>query len=306
MEKKDVVSVVKEIEKKLQARYTDQTLCNQYAWWIVEAITKKEKAELIAQQEIALDEAQRATVDIWLIRLIQEKTPLQYILGTVPFAGLEILVEPPILIPRPETEELCYNIIEQYKKLKNKKIKILDIGTGSGCIALSLAKAFPDSHVYATDISDDALALAQKNANHNKIKNVTFIKSDVYDNIPADLTFDFIVSNPPYIAKNEWKELDESVTEWEDPTALIAENKGLAIIEKIITGAAQFLHANEHMQKQNMPQLIIEIGYRQGADVTKLLETADFSDITIEKDLEEKDRFARGRVVNVAPSSTEI
>lgn len=306
MEKKDVMNLVKEVEEKLKTRYKDSTLCNQYAWWMLEAITKKNKAKLIAQQEIALDNGQHATLDEWIIHLVEEKMPLQYILGSVPFVDLEILVEPPVLIPRPETEELCYKLIAQFKKLNNKKITILDIGTGSGCIALSLAKTLPESHVYGTDIADNALALAQKNTNHNKIKNVTFIKSDVYKDISKELNFDFIISNPPYITKEEWKTLDESVTEWEDPTALIANKEGLAIIERIISGAKSFLKSNEEMKQKNFPQIIIEIGYTQGAHVRKLLENAGFSDIKIEKDLERKDRFASGRVVDVAVSGTNI
>ena len=295
MEKRDVVSLSKKIEKQLQSRYQDATLCNQYAWWMIEAVTGKDKAKLIAQKEINFTSKQIITLENWTQKQVEEKIPLQYLLSYVPFDDLEILVEPPVLIPRPETEEMCYKIIELLNKLENKKLTILDIGTGSGCIALTLAKALPESTTHATDISDEALALAEKNAKHNNIKNVKFLKSDVYENI-KELKFDLIVSNPPYIAEDEWKTLDESVTKWEDRRALVANKQGLAIIEHIVLQAPEFIKKNKELSEKKIPQLIIEIGYQQGVATTKLFENAGFVDIHIQKDLERKDRFVSARL----------
>jgi len=295
MEKKDVILLSKEIEKQLHARYQDPTLCNQYAWWMIEAVTGKDKAKLIAQKEINFTSKQIVTLENWVQKQVEEKIPLQYLLGSAPFNDLEILVEAPTLIPRPETEEMCYNLIAMLKKLENKKLTILDIGTGSGCIALALAKALPESTVYATDISDEALALAEKNATHNNIKNVTFLKSDIYAGVP-NISFDLIVSNPPYIAEQEWKTLDESVTKWEDRRALVADNQGLAIIERIILQAPEYLKENKETLEKKIPQLVIEIGYTQGAATAKLFENAGFVDIHVQKDLEGKDRFVMARL----------
>ena len=295
MEKKDIVLFSKEIEKQLHERYQDPTLCNQYAWWMIEAITNKEKTKLIAQKEINLTTKQIITLQNWIKKQTEEHTPLQYLLGSVPFDNIEILVEPPILIPRPETEEICYTIINMLQKLNNKNITILDIGTGSGCIALTLAKALPESTVYAVDISDKAIALASKNAKHNNIKNVTFLKSDVYQGLQG-ITFDIIISNPPYIAENEWKTLDASVTQWEDKKALVANNQGIAIIERIVLQASEFLKKNPELLEKKIPQLIIEIGYQQGPSVAKLFKNAGFIDIHIQKDLEGKDRFVWGHL----------
>jgi len=300
MEKRDLVSLARDIEHRLQAIYEDKTLCNQYAWWMIEAITGKKRSELLANKEFNFTIKQIHTLENWLTKQIEDKEPLQYLLGSVPFDDLEVLVKSPVLIPRPETEELCYKIIEYLKNLENKKLTLLDIGTGSGCIALTLAKALPESTVYGTDISDEALALAKKNANHNGINNVTFIKSDVYAQLDESVKFDLIVSNPPYITKDEWLDLDESVTRWEDEKALVADHEGLAIIKKIIAGAPNFIKKNPELTEKKIPQLIIEIGYKQGPSVVKLFEKAGFVDIVVCKDLENKDRFVKGRIDDVA------
>ena len=260
---------------------------------MLQAVTNKDRAQLIAEKHINLTDKQIETLQSWIQKQISEKIPLQYLLGSVPFNGLEILVEPPILIPRPETEELCYNIIEMLNTLENKKLTILDIGTGSGCIALTIAKAFPESTILATDISDKALNLAQKNATHNNIKNVTFIKSDIYKSIHKN-KFDIIISNPPYIAYEEWKTLDDSVTKWEDKKALVANHEGLVIIERIVLQAPQHLKKNKECTEKNIPQLIIEIGYQQGPASAKLFNKAGFINIRVGKDLEGKDRFVMG------------
>jgi len=299
MEKRDVVSLARDIAHRLQIRYEDKILCNQYAWWMIKAVTDKEEAELLTQKEFNFTKKQIDILESWLTKQTVDKEPLQYLLGSVPFDNLEILVESPVLIPRPETEELCYKIISWLHKLKNKNITILDIGTGSGCIALTLAKAFPESMVYAIDISDKALSLAQKNAKHNGVNNITFIKSDVYDQLDENIKFDMIISNPPYIAKDEWHTLDESVTKWEDKRALVTNHAGLKIIKKIISGAPKFLKENKELIKEKIPQLIIEIGYKQGSSVVKLFENVGFVDIVIEKDLENKDRFVKGSIRHV-------
>jgi len=297
MEKKDVVSLSGDIEKNLKKRYQDPILCNQYAWWMLEKVTGKKKSQLIALQTIDLTQEQIETLDKWTEKQVVEYMPLQYLLGSVPFDDIEILVEQPVLIPRPETEEMCYDIMQMLKKIDNQNITILDIGTGSGCIALTLAKVLPKAKVYATDISQNALDLAKKNAQHNNITNVEFLHSDVYENINKNLQFDLIVSNPPYISSDEWKSLDDSVTKWEDPKALVASDQGLAIIEKIVLSAPKFIKSNTEFTNNQIPQLIIEIGYKQGPDVVQLFEKAGFVNVKIEKDMEGKDRFVVGSII---------
>ena len=305
-ETKKVTDLVKEIETQLKADYPDPLLRRQYAWWTLETILLIKKETLIAQETITLTDEQRADLDVWIDRLVSAHMPIQYLIGSIPFCNLDILVEPPILIPRPETEEWVCNLIDQLNNLDNTALNILDIGAGSGCIALALAKALPKAKIYATDIADEALALAQKNASHNTIKNITFIKSDVFKSISKDINFDLIVSNPPYIAPDEWQSLDASVTKWEDKRALVAEHEGLAIIERIVTQASNYLKSNAEMASKKIPQLILEIGYMQGKNVVELMKKAGFMDITLIKDLQGKDRAVSGRIKNVANSSLKL
>ena len=298
----DLSYYINGIRQKLAAVYADDTLCQQYAWWILQAICEKTKTELIIQETVMLSPEQEQKIDYWMELLVEEKMPLQYVLGSVPFADLEILVEPPTLIPRPETEEWCLYIVEHLLTLDNKKITILDLATGSGCIALTLADCVPQATIVATDVADVALELAEKNIEHNKKRNVTLIKSDLFDAIPAHMHFDMIVSNPPYITATEFIQLDETVTRWEDHNALVACDNGLAIIKKIIAQAPLFIHTNDEMKQKNIPQIVIEIGYAQGKAVESLMLIAGYNDVLVHKDLEGKDRFVTGRIDYVANS----
>src|SRR5438309_827682 len=238
----DVTYYINDIRHKIALAYDDDTLCQQYAWWILQAICGKTKTELIIQETLMLSNAQKQKIDAWVEQLVVDKMPLQYLLGSVPFADCDILVQTPTLIPRPETEEWCLHIIEHLQLLDNKKIKILDLCTGSGCIAIALSHHLPRAEIVATDIADTALELTEKNTEHNKIRNVTIIKSDLFESIPRGMLFDMIVSNPPYIAQSEFDDLDETVTRWEDHGALIAADDGLAIIKEIIVQAPAFIH----------------------------------------------------------------
>lgn len=293
---KDLNYYINDIHNRLRAVYADDTLCQQYAWWILQAICEKTKTELIIQEIIILNAVQRKKYEKWLDLLIEDKMPLQYLLSYVPFADLHILVEPPTLIPRPETEEWCLYIIEHLLLLDNKKINILDIATGSGCIALTCAHYLPQARIVATDIADTALELAEKNREHNKIRNVTFIKSNLFESIPLGTKFDIILSNPPYITESEFNHLDETVTKWEDRGALVADDNGLAIIKEIIAYAPSSIQTNEEMKKKNIPQIVIEIGHMQGQAVKHLMEAAGYNDIFVHKDLEGKDRFVTARI----------
>jgi release factor glutamine methyltransferase len=224
--------------------------------------------------------------------------PIAYLIGNVPFNDLDILVEPPTLIPRPETEEWVIDLIAKLKTLKSHTLTILDMCSGSGCIALALAKAFPQSTVYALDLSDKAIALGKKNAAHNGIKNVTFMQSDLFNELNTQHLFDIIVSNPPYISFDEFQELDASVSTWEDKQALVAADNGTAIINDIIEDAADYLKTDSEIAHTKIPQLIIEIGYRQADIVQNLMNSAGWIAVKILKDLEGKDRVVTGRILH--------
>ena len=294
--KQSITTLIADISKRLHTEYRDPVLMRQTAWWLIEALTNLTQTQLIAQQELELSIVQQKQLDVWITELTSLHKPLQYILGTVPFADLEIVVKPPILIPRPETEEWVLNLIKQLQPYKNQKFSILDIGTGSGCVALALAKALPNASVTAVDIDPHALDLACTNAHHNKIHNIAFLESDVYSGLKPHDTYDLIVSNPPYITQEEWKELDPSVTQWENPDALLALDNGLAVIERIINGAQKHLNPDSELHINHMPRLIIEIGYAQGPKVQTLMKQIGFHHVDILKDLEGKDRVVAGRL----------
>jgi release factor glutamine methyltransferase len=146
-----VDSMIRDIGNKLRALYDDRMLVKQYAWWILQALTKKKKAELIELRQIELVSEQERLLQEWLEKIIEQHCPLQYILGSVPFCDVDILVEPPVLIPRSETEEWTTNLIDKLKKLPVQDFSILDLCTGSGCIAIALARAFPKAWIVAVD-----------------------------------------------------------------------------------------------------------------------------------------------------------
>lgn len=289
--------LIQDITNRLQAAYNDQILCNQYAWWLLEALTKKNRAHLIDKATLELTSHQQETLASWLKKLIDEQFPLQYLLGSVPFCAIEILVEPPVLICRPETEEWTMRLINKLHKIMDSKITILDLCTGSGCIAIALAKALPNAQIIASDIEDHALRLAEKNCRHNRTSNVTVVKSDLFESIPKDLKFDMIVGNPPYIAPEEWPDLEPSVKNWEDKRALVAWNHGLQVIANIIQQAPAFLKPNDELENSGISQVVLEIGFRQAGRVKELFDQAGYCHIEIEKDLEGKDRIACARVV---------
>ena len=211
------------------------------------------------------------------IKRLNAGEPVQYIVGNVDFYDTNILVDKRVLIPRFETEELVVKTIE---KIKNKNYhKALDIGTGSGCIAI-LLKKHTNLDVKALDVSSDALSLAIINAKRNN-QDIAFILSDLFQNI--DEKFDLIISNPPYIRYDE--EIDEIVKNNEPHLALYSASNGLSHYERILKDAKKYL--NEHYM------IAFEIGYMQGNDIKNMAYKYLDNDITvsIEKDMQGKDRF---------------
>lgn len=287
-----VNQILHSITQELIKVYHDHDAAEHNSWWLLEKLTNKDRADLIILETIELSSVQEQQLADWLHKIVVEHMPLQYILGAVPFIDVTIAVKPPVIIPRPETEYWCSLAIEQLKKYAPlpDTFSILDICSGSGCIALAFAKEFSHSTVYAVDISDAALELAEYNARLNRISNVAWVRSDIYDNLPNNLLFDIIVSNPPYIDPDQWELLDPEVTKWEDQRGLVAAHHGYAIIEKIIANARARLHQSSTI----VPQLWIEIGAEQGAHTQQLMIKAGFHHVTIIKDLTHRDRVVVG------------
>ena len=284
-----------DLQKVVAPRYPSKQEQRFIILLLLEAVTKKPHASFIGHEKISLTPAQKKILDTYLHEHIVLHKPLQYILGSVPFASLEILVEPPTLIPRPETEEWVMMLIEKLTVLEQKNIRILDMCTGSGAIALALAKALPHAEVVGVDYAQKAVALAQKNAEHNHINNCSFIHSDLFQALSQQEHFDLIVTNPPYISNEEFTLLDPTITQWEDPLALRAAEGGLQIIKKIIEQAPHYLKNNTALEHHKISQWYCEIGYKQADAVIALLKHADYHDIHILKDLSGNDRVACAR-----------
>lgn len=195
-----------------------------------------------------------------LIRRRTDKEPLQYILGETEFMGLNFKVTSDVLIPRPETEFLVEHIIETVKNSKIKNPSIIDIGTGSGCIAISLAHHLADCIITATDVSQEALDLAQINSSTNEINNINFLNHDILSEKKIRLEkVDIIVSNPPYISKSEMKDLPDEIKNYEPEIALTDFKSGLIFYEKILSLIDKdlkckfvFMEMNANLKKQIM------------------------------------------------------
>ncbi len=214
------------------------------------------------------------------IKKLKNGEPVQYIVGDVNFYGNIIKVNKNVLIPRRETEELVEKTQEYIKKLfPNDNISILDIGTGSGCIPITLKKLFPKSVLTGIDISDKALEVAKENARLNNVE-INYIKSDIFSNIKN--RYDCIISNPPYLTKDDY--IMDIVKNNEPHIALYAKEKGLYFYKEIIKNASKYLN--------KISIIAFEIGETQG---TKILELAKKyfpkSKVILEKDLQKLDRF---------------
>ena len=182
--------------------------------------------------------------------------PAQYIIGSAEFFGMQLKVDERVLIPRPETEELVELILAENPEMN---LSVLDIGTGSGAIALALAKNRPDWSVTAADISQNALELAMENAEAQNL-NLSFIKSDCFSEISAK--YDIIVSNPPYISREDQEEVGLNVLHSEPHLALFADEDGLAIYRRIAEDSKDYLN--------DCGKIYLEIGYKQGQSVPDL------------------------------------
>lgn len=228
---------------------------------------------------------------IWnsILEQLKQEIPIQYLLGKTSFYGLDLEVNENVLIPRPETEELVEWILESQKsKVESQKIRILDIGTGSGCIAISLAKNLPHATVFAIDVSEKALATAKINAKNNS-EDVTFINQNILETDDLKQQFDVIVSNPPYVRHLEKAEIKKNVLDNEPHLALfVADNDALIFYKKIAELAKKNLSKNG--------QLFFEINQYLGKEMVDLLEKMNFKNIELRKDIYGNDRMIKASV----------
>lgn len=259
-----------------------------FFYLILENKHKLRQIDLALNHELTFSDADLA---IWggFLNELKKEVPIQYLLGKTNFYGLDFEVNENVLIPRPETEELVEWVINENKKEeKSKKIKVLDIGTGSGCIAISLAKNLPNAEVYGIDVSKKAIETAKKNAINNNV-DVTFMYLDILDTDVLTCTFDIIVSNPPYVRNLEKEEIKKNVLDYEPHLALfVDDNDALVFYRKIAALAKSGLKENG--------QLYFEINQYLGKEMTDLLKKMDFKNIELRKDIYDNDRMISCKV----------
>lgn len=243
---------------------------------------KRSRAWLIAHDdELLSDDLSMSYTE--LLERRSKGEPVQYITGEAEFYGLPFLVTPDVLIPRPETEHLVEKVIELASDLAIPRI--VDVGTGSGAIAVALANKLPHASITATDISSCALALAAENAKHNGVA-VRFLAGDLLAPVASE-QFDFVVSNPPYVSVADRDSLDVEVREYEPALALFAGDDGLDVYRRLIPAAFDAATPGGFV--------VLEIGYGQSAEVAELLAYAGFERAEFVPDLQGIPRVACAR-----------
>jgi len=288
----------RQLRTQLEAIYDPQEAGN-IAALVLEDIGGFSPAERPAHENLVLDDAQRARLDDCAARLLRHE-PVQYVLQKAWFYGLELYVNPDVLIPRPETEELVYWIVQDVKAAGlpvferapqqadvTTELKIMDVGTGSGCIALALKKTMPLAEVWGCDKSDSALTVARRNGSTLDIRvdfqSVDFLDAAQQKHLP---TVDIIVSNPPYIPESGRAEMAPNVVEHEPHGALFVPDTDALLFYRAL---ASFGHARLHAGGA----LYMEVHEDHAQEVAQLFEAEGYRDVTIKKDMQGKDRMVK-------------
>ena len=258
----------------------DQAEARAITLWVLEEVLHVKGPKLSLERFMVLTTHQEEVLDDYLKRLLKYE-PVQYILGYSEFYGLKFKVTPAVLIPRPETEELVELIIED---VNDPNIKILDIGTGSGCIPITLKKNIPAADVTSVDISSEALSIARENAGLNDVA-VEFINMDILTNVP-DQKFDIIVSNPPYIGYEEKEKMGDNVLIYEPHLALFSDDP-LLFYKRIAEIAPQLLNPNG--------SVYLEVSEYRAGDVADIFKNTG-GKVAIKKDMSGKDRMVTVRL----------
>lgn len=277
--------------RELKNQYPKEEIDN-FFYLLIEHYLGLEKFVLALQPDLVVNKKEEQPLFEGLAGLKLEK-PIQYITGLAYFMDMEFKVTPDVLIPRPETEQLVHWALDDYdKKLQGSQkassspVRILDIGTGSGCIAVALAKLLPNSEVSALDISEKALAISQQNAKKNGVE-VRFVLEDIFSVMELKEKFDIIISNPPYVRELEKKDIKNNVLKNEPHLALfVPDQNPLKYYKKIIDLAAYNLVRDG--------KIYLEINQYLGEETRQLLRAKNFKDIELRKDLYGNYRMLRG------------
>lgn len=249
----------------------------------LEHVSGMRRSQFLADRNKAVSEVVRVGI-LAILEHLQEGQPIQHVLGEAHFYGMRLVVTPDTLIPRTETEELVKRIIEDFRG--RPLLSVMDIGTGSGCIAVALAKNLPAADVWAVDVSPKALAVARQNAFKQK-QEIRFLCADVLEwglTFPSDCTFDIIVSNPPYITPKEKEQMSHNVLLYEPHTALfVDEETPLLFYDHIADYAWRYL--------KDDGSLYFEINQYLGAEMVELLHKKGFGQVELLQDMHGNDRI---------------
>ena len=290
-------SQISNISSALQAVYPKDEAAS-LAWWIMEEETGLTRSQLLCGCKDTTNFANMQKIQTIIDRLLHFE-PIQYIFGHTLWNGLDLKVTPTTLIPRPETAELVERINVQM--VNDQMVNVLDIGTGSGCIAISLKKAHPEWHVTGIDISPNAIEVAKENARRNKV-DVNFQVADIFSDqmtkclnkwyMVNDQMVNIVVSNPPYICESEKSSMRPNVLNFEPSTALfVPDNDQLLFYRRIAELFSLPLHG-----KGRERGLFFEINEAYGPQLSAMLGGLGYTDIQIHKDIYGKDRIIEGRM----------
>ena len=250
------------------------------AFYLLQHVTGVDRAHYLLDKDRTVTEA-AVEGYMTLIRRRAAHEPYQYITGETEFMGYKIKVTPDVLIPRLDSEVVC----EEALKIIKADDTVLDMCTGSGCLAIAIKKERASAQVWASDISQAALEVAKENAKINEA-DISFCKGDLFEAINGDLRFDCVISNPPYVTEDEYKELTLEVRDNEPKLALTAGAEGLDIYERLVPEAFHRLKEGGH--------LVMEMGCSQGIALTALMKDAGYKNIRVIKDLAGLDRAVLG------------
>ncbi|MEN3322450.1 peptide chain release factor N(5)-glutamine methyltransferase [Mariniflexile soesokkakense] len=276
---------------ELGAIYSKEEV-DSFFYMLIESYYNVSRLKLAMEPEFSAD-SNKAILNA--LNLLKEEQPIQYILGETEFYGLPFKVNQHTLIPRPETEELVEWIISKFRN-QSSEFRILDVGTGSGCIAISLAKNLTNAKVYALDVSKEAINMAKKNAQSNNV-DVEFIEADIlkpetWNSVPITINinrmnFDVIVSNPPYVREQEKQLMKPNVLNNEPHLALFVKDENPLLFYKAITEFSV-----ENLAKNG--ELFFEINEYLGKEMIQLLVDNNFNNIELKQDIFKKDRMIKG------------
>ena len=287
-----IVDIIRYFRDELKDRYEAGELETIIGYCFEEFVNIK-RGELGMRKNDTVSESELLKFS-FAVKDLKRMKPIQYVLGKADFYGMTLKVNEDVLIPRPETEELVDLILKEYQlssiKYQDRGIKILDIGTGSGCIAIALKKNIVAANVMSVDVSEGALRVAKENAIANGVE-IDFVKDDILkSNLkPEDSNFDIIVSNPPYVCESEKGEMQRNVLDYEPHLALFVEdNNPLLFYTAIADFALKQLAVNG--------KLYFEINQMYGEETKKMLLEKGFKNVELKKDLNNKNRILRGEI----------